>query len=412
MPAPAPRKAKVRLTNLTINEGSFVGAGDNPEAHITLFKNKGDDVPENNDDDGTAPEGLFSKIAARLRKWAGSPKTTSQIVAERAFADEFYKLRSAFMESVWSILDLSDPDEMAGMMGKTVNEFAAAAKRMIAAVGKVDAVKAADLQAIVDQMTTAVAVDAEKSDTPSAQSIDRAALADIVVKLEAFEFPAGVAAPTDTPTQEPPVKKSAAEILAAMPADERAAVEAHVKAAAATPTPAEKSTPADVVPASVQKAIDELTKTSADLAKRLEASEAETKKLKDEAETAQYVEKARKFPGLDVNKVAKQLKGAYAVSKEQGEELESLFAAQAAQAKKGQKRLTNSVGSSAPGEVDTNKAAAAETAMAKRIGEIRAAEPKLSKEQAYAKALEENPDLYNNMDVGELDDALDDGVDG
>lgn len=421
----AARKATHQLTNLSITEGSLVDAGDNPEAHIKLFKHKHESGTPTPATSTTAPAPtMFAKLKDRLAKWmGGAPKTTNVIVAERKFREDFWNLRSAFMDSVYGILDLADPDELSTLTGKTVAEFAAASKVLVATMKRLDVDKAADFEAIIAEMTEALGEqDPLTKAAPGSpvRDIQRAVFAAAVAKLEAFEPPDddGSTDPTtkESPVTKPaqPVNKTFEEIIAALPEGERATVAA--KLAAGTPAPApvvdaNKALPTDTALEAMEKRLRaEMQKGLDDANKRADKAEQETTKLREEAEHAGFVAKARKYTGLDTEKTAKQLKAAYKRSKEEGDELASLLDAAHAQAAKGRTRLTTTKGSSAPGGPADDVAKDAENQLQRKADEIHKASlstvNKLTPQQAYAQATVENPRLYEAILGGEA--ALDD----
>lgn len=78
--------------------------------------------------------------------------TTAQVLAHRQAWDEWWDLRSAFMQSMESIFAYADADEQATMLMKAVDEFATAARPIMALLGMVE-----KSQDVFMQMQTAAA---------------------------------------------------------------------------------------------------------------------------------------------------------------------------------------------------------------------------------------------------------------
>lgn len=124
---------------------------------------------------------------------------------------------------------------------------------------------------------------------------------------------------------------------------------------------------------------------------KLEASDKKIAALLAEKDTNSFMNKARKVapPGVDPKKLAKQLEGAFGRSKEEGEELESMFRALKAQSRFSE-TLGNEMGTSQSGDADANSAQGELQAKAK---ELQAKEPGLHWGVAYKRACDQNPQL-------------------
>lgn len=360
--------ARVLLTNLTVDEGSLVDKGDNPEAHVVLTK--------------SAPTGVLAKLKAWAagvwKQEAGggedAPKTTSAILAEQEFVDQFADLKSAFMESVASILCSAPTTQTGVMLRVSVDEFAERAKALIDAAGMGATESAKRASRVFDTLLDAAIAEARGDVTK------RAAFAGAVIALDGLRV-----------FKEGGYMKTLAEVMAALSPEDRKVVEEALAAKAAPAAaqkmgdgkdPACKAAP-ETPPAlstEVQKQLDEV-------AKRAEKAEAEVTKLRDEKRTAEFVTKAQalNLTGQDVNTLAGVLRKAADAGI--GAELDSLVAALSAQAKAGE-ALMQKVG--IKGGADPGSP---EGQILKMAEEVRKADPKLSPQQAYVKALEKNREL-------------------
>lgn len=411
-------EAKSRLTSLSIEEGSFVDAGDNPGATINLFKRapvskdgatpttpvaaEGATPAEPESDAAKARIGFF----ANLFSWAGmtpakksadaaavaakygegygyseAPRTVDQILAQDSFYEESWRLKSALMRSINAILSQGDQTKIAPMLTQTVAEFDAHVHDLVDELQKRSPEAASAFQDIVRRLVESTADKTAKSSRPD----DRARFAKALADLDAFEVPV-IAKHEQPETEEPtvtnpknvPAAKSLDDILAAMPEAERAVVAAKLAEKPAAVEPAQKVAPVD--DGAVAKKLEDLEKRAAD-------AESSLKKMQDEKEEASFLAKAKDIGNGDVAEIAKVLRGAYAVSKESGEALEKVLRASAAQVAKAAV-LTKAIGS------ESTDASSPEGQLEARAKELQAKEGGTFA-QAYTKVLKGNPELAN-----------------
>ena len=82
-------KPKKKLSKVMLNEVSFVGAGDNPEAHVILLKNK---VPE-----------IVNKVCkAFVNK---EMQTFNEILYESEIMDTLFEYKWAWQDAFCSVID-------------------------------------------------------------------------------------------------------------------------------------------------------------------------------------------------------------------------------------------------------------------------------------------------------------------
>jgi hypothetical protein len=180
------------------------------------------------------------------------------------------------------------------------------------------------------------------------------------------------------------------EVLKGLPDDQRKLVEAELAKVATLEQKVADLSKGQEEPKTddvLKNADPEVRKRFEDLEKRLKEAEDLAKAEKEAREHAEMVKRAEAYSGIGpAEDVAKMLEQAYAISKEHGENLEKTLKAAQERIDKG--ALFAEVGTDGP---------AAGSAVAKieaRAAEIRKAEPSLTKEQAFAKALESDPELY------------------
>ncbi len=429
----APIAPAFALEGLSIEEGSFVDDGDNPEAHIKLFKSKdassmltaapftieivkslpdtafllvkggarilpvrGPDgavdvaalahafktIPTLAEADRPAAKAAADAALEQATKDCyGVPRTTATIIAERKFRDEFWTLKWAFSDSVSSILGAMDSLLGKGQLGKllaqTTSEFESAIGELVAGIAKVAPALALEVISLVEA-------------TKAACDVEGAAVADAITKAlsdldqVAPQEKKNMTTANKNAPAPAPVAKSLEDILAGLPEDQRATVKATLEAAEKAKTDAENAAKA--------AAATDAEKARAALEKQVADSAAEIAKLKEEKLDAEFLAKARTIGAGDVNDVSKLLKAAYGVSKENGELLEKNLRAMAAQARAGTKSITKSVGSEGEGLDAGDDPDAKLEAAAK---ELQKADPKLSYHKAYSMALENNKHLYD-----------------
>lgn len=336
------------LTQLTVEEGSLVDKGDNPGAEIKLVKR--DDA------------GPF----LRLWKWArglvakndSMPRTTGQVLAQNDFEAEFGKLKFAFMDAVYSILEAPPSEATATMLRQSVDEFAAKAKALFGGIHP-------QLSEITDSMHCAL------EDVAAVEK--RVDFVRAVHALDALAYPGQVPVTTGNEPEEVAMSKSVEDVLKSLPEADRALVQA---AMAPKADDVEKAA----------KAAQEV----AELAKRLTDTQAELAKMRDERMAAEFQKRAEalKVPGQDVAQLAEVLKRAHAADPTLCDTIEQVLKAAAAQAEAGGKVLFKSIGTR--GTDGGN----AESKIASLASELQKANPKLSKQQAVSEVLKAHPALY------------------
>lgn len=355
------RTPKNRIVDLNIVEGALVDDGDNPKAHIVLFKS------------GTAE--------ADGGKDGGSwqPRSTSERLAQRKFMEDFYDVRSAYVDSINDVLYMVPADEMGAALEKSTTEFEAEVTKLLDAVAKSAPSVAKAGRLLVKKTVEAAA-------THDSETITKALEAFGASPQDTQEDPMATPATksNDTATNTAPKAKTIDEIVAALPEAERATVKAALEAAA-------KAT-ADAEAAAVKargEADDADTKAKLKAQEEsLKATQAELAKMKDEKLTAEFKAKAETIGVGDVDVMATLLKGAFGRSKEEGEALESQLKAMAAQAKKGGAVLLKVVGSDNPSGNDGST-----DPLDVKAADLMKADKSLTYHQAYSKASEMHPDL-------------------
>lgn len=144
------------------------------------------------------------------------------------------------------------------------------------------------------------------------------------------------------------------------------------------------------LPEELKKRFEELEKKAAEaeeLRKRVEEAERIAKEEREARERAEIRKRAESYANAGpVDDIADVLFKAYQAGKEYGEKLEALFRAAHERIARGE--LFREIGGNGSGSTQ------AEAKLMAKAEEIRKADPKLTKEQAFAKACEENPDLY------------------
>lgn len=167
-------------------------------------------------------------------------------------------------------------------------------------------------------------------------------------------------------------------------------------APAAAIAPAAPAAPAPVAaaPAVTPAApvVDETEKAAtAALKSRLEAAEATIAKMQDEREESEFISKAKALnaPGVDVAKLGRALRKLTKADAQAATDVTEAITGLVAQIE-ANGTLNRALGSSAGGAPVNS----AEEKLAQKAKDIHKANPKLTKQQAYAQALSENPDLY------------------
>jgi len=359
------KKPTHQLTDLVVNEGSLVDKGDNPEAHIRLAKAGGPFAK------------LWRWVHAAIRKdepAPPAPKTTAEVMAADQFAQEFARLKCALIDSIYSILDVAPSAEMVALLQRSVDEFAAKANATMGTMPQ-------ELESVVGELKSAC------GDLESVEK--RFAFVTAVQKLDVLD-PSGFRPVVPAIKADEAAKmKTIDEVLSALSPEDKAVIEAALQAKQEKPAeekPAEK--PAEVemakaAPVDVEKA---------DLAKRLEDATIELAKLKDEKVTAEFVKRAAEIgvPGQDAAHLGGLLKRAYAADKQLGDDVEAALKSAATHAAAVTAPLFAKVGTTGGDAAG----ASASIKIAHLADELRKQNPKLSKHQAEAKVLEQNPALY------------------
>lgn len=365
------KKPTHQLTDLVLHEGSLVDKGDNPEAHIRIAKAGGPFAK------------LWRWVHAAIRKdepALPAPKTTAEVMAADQFAQDFARLKCAFIDSIYSILDVAPSSNMVALLQRSVDEFAAKAQSTLGHMPS-------DVSAAIAELKGAC------GDMESVEK--RFAFVTAVQKIDVLEPTGPVPALPAAKADEVEKMKTLDEVMAALSPEDKAVVEAALQANQEKPAeekPAEK--PAAEKPAEVEmaKAAPVVDVEKADLAKRLEDATNELAKLKDEKVTAEFVKRATEIglPGQDAAHVGGLLKRAYAASKQLGDDVDAALKSAATHAAAVTAPLFAKVGT--PG--GDSAGATASSKIANLADELRKQNPKLSKHQAEAKVLEQNPALY------------------
>jgi len=346
------------LEDLTIEEGSLVDKGDNPEAHIQLFKMKEEEKKEEPQEMG---------FFAKLRQWVGLEKgeyleearTMDEILTERDYLKEFHKLRDAFSESVGSILDHSHGEEMAQKLQETVEQFTNSARDLAGQMTKGNQEAEKRLFGILSDLQNSVDGD---------DAISRKGFAKAAIELGSFQIDEQEA---DLPMEGKETEK----------------MENQESPAVVLPTedqPQEAAKTADI-----QKQMDAMKG-------ELEAARQTITKMEEERSAAQYLAKARdlKTPGVDVNDLAVILQKADSQDPEFGSKVLEVIKGLTTQIQTSENLLFKSMGS--VGTSDPNSPAARLESIAK---EIQTAE-KMSFAKAYDEAMSRNPQLASDAIQG------------
>ena len=348
------------LTEMEIKEGSFVGDGDNPEAHIVLTKSKKSFVRKVMD----WVKGDVEAEPVENKKFM----STSEILAEDRFSSEFNKLRNAFFFSVdWA---LSMPaDEIPELLAKSVSEFSSEMGDLLMNLKAAMPGEHESLKSIVNALHF-------ESDT---KDLNRESFAESLKALESFEMPKANPETVADATKEegimPNAEKSIEDVLSGLSeADQlvvKSAMESAKAAASEAKVEAEKSK-------TVAAEVEAVNKTLSDRVDALEAREAH----------AEFVAKAREIGSGDVEETASALMAAYGVNKATGETVEKALRAAAAQSEKsGLFTEVGKSGSGAEGEMSP------EAELNKIVADKVKANPALTSNAAFSEAVNENPEL-------------------
>jgi len=351
-------KAKRKLKNLIIHEGSLVDRGANPHAHVRLFKMEQD-----------MDKGGFIE---RLKSWAGINKarTTGELVSQADFYREFGKLRSAFQMSVAEILDEEDGDAQTSMLQRSLEEFTERANELQEKRGGKD-----------EALMKCLGVLTELSEKGNFAEAERVRLAKVVEEIEGL-------GPTEEEVDNSEVSMTKEVTFEGVLADlDDAQKSAFIEAAKQHLTKNEEKENVDKteVPESVRK--------------RLEDAEAVAKKatedlaqLQAENERAQYIAKAKELHvGVDTEELGDAFYQIAKADKSAFEKVEKAFRAASEQLAK------NSVITEELGSEGEGKDLGAKDKLDEIAKEIMKSNDKLSSYDAWIEAGRRNPDLYEQV---------------
>lgn len=383
-----------KLKRLVIDRVDLVDRGANPDAHIALFKRAREPDTERSDSMEKQDEGWLTRVVSAIAKKLGlsdadvakmEPMTVGQVIDHDKAMDEFWTLKYALSRSLESIMECDKTmEEKVALMGMAVGEFAQKANALSATMQDGD-----DMYKVKTLLTD---VSGAGSDVAKVQQI-----------VKALEPPSK---PDNTPLVNPLLKKKDGEdpmtldeFMKSLSPEKR--IEAEAEIAKRAPAPA------NVVPDSVTKRLEELEKSAAkviDLEKRAIEAEAkvsatETKLAKAETELGvereyrinqEYLAKGALYPSIgDAAKVSSLLRKAYGLSEEYGKEIEDSFAKAEVESK--ESNLFKSIGS--PGR----PSAASTEARIEKMAVDLSKEKGVTFEKAYDQVLLDNPDMYRQM---------------
>lgn len=383
------RTATAELTNLGIEESSGVDDGDNPEAHVAMMKAKKEQADKEAAERAERP-GFFAGAFAKFRTWAGmsavgknaekygesQPMTVGQILAVEAFKEKFWKLRMAFVSSMYSILESASADKMGELMAQSAAEFSTEAAAIAAGLKKE---KRGELASIIEQMTSALS-------DPTLPQQNKRRIVGAIEKLEAFEFVTEDTAGDGGAGDGEPNNNQ-----------ENTMSTANKNAPAVTTAPASEPTEFQKLAARMDAQDKELASTKA----RAEEVATENKTLKEklaamEAATTEntFMAKARDIgvPGMKFEEVAAMLKSAYAVSAETGAAMEKHLRGTSAMANGAVKILSATRGATMAGQKDADETTPHGKLLA-AAKKLQTSDAKLSDAAAYTLAMKQNPKL-------------------
>ena len=379
MPRQPPETPESELTDLTIKEGSLVVEGDNPEANVVMFKTKKEEEPKQNVHADVDPEKVG--FLQRVKDWVSAkvgkaefemqmPMTTAEIMRAEYLQKELDKCRMYLQDSVSRILNYTTGDEQAKLLQKTVQEFNEKTQLLLSEMAESNKAAAEDFSDILDLMNDSVF----KGDVQSGREL----FAQSVEKLMAFEVPPEThhtEKSEDQVSKEAPANKSLEDVLKALPEEDRALVEAELKA---------KQAPKEEPPAITKGMTDEQ-------AEAFKALQAEVAKLKDQDLAAKYANKAREICkadiGMSLEDTAEALRKAYEVSPESGAAVEQALRAAAAQATKGAALMQSFGHAYAP-------AKAMDQETAEKLEKLKADKPGMTDGEALLKLSKSDPAAF------------------
>jgi hypothetical protein len=381
--------AKYELSDLEIFESSLVDSGDNPEAHVKLFK-AAEDVSEESSSEESTEKSHPKNILKKVWEWVagapdnevvskmGPPRTTGEILRSQQFETDFSKLRAAFMESVDSILEYAESAEVSALLQKAVQEFSDEASSMTSEIAKREPCKADSFRKIVDQMGAVVS-----NNNDAAEREIRAEFAKAVAALDAFEVPKTVQKESEEMTTEK-IDETESGVTAG-----------EVNVEAQNETQVEASVQADTATVETEKNADSVAfeKRMVELEKRAANAESKLAVMVEKERTAEFIQKAKAIVpgGIDHAELGDALKSAHGHSQQEGERLEKLFSALGAQVEKGS--LFKVVGSDAPVGKSGNAHVELENIAKEILKAAHMAGEKMSFAESYDKAMIAHPHL-------------------
>jgi len=309
-----------------------VDKGANPQAHVVLFKR-----------DEKKP-GLIQRVKSLF----GKAQTFSEVREAQEARSEWWELVDAFSASVKSIIS-ENPDNATELMMQSATEFVEAVKPLIPQL------EGTDVHLRANGTLTAVEAAIEKGDI--------AKMADAIQE----------------PDEGKEVEKhmTLEEILKGLPEEQRKVIQDELDKLTEKEDPIEQKID---LPEDVRKRIEEAEKRNTELEKRLNEQI-------EKAEIAEFVKKAETFtnlPNMKPDEFGPVLRN---LSKVEGyDKLETVLVA--ANKALGESELFKAKGED--GGIENGALAKLQA----KADELRKSDPKLTREQAFAKAVEDNPDLY------------------
>lgn len=306
--------------------------GANPQAHVVLFKR-----------DEKKP-GLIQRVKSLF----GKAQTFSEVREAQEARCEWWELVDAFSASVKSIIS-ENPDNATELMMQSATEFVEAVKPLIPQL------EGTDVHLRANGTLTAVEAAIEKGDI--------AKIADAIQE----------------PDEGKEVEKhmTLEEILKGLPEEQRKVIQDELDKLTEKEDPIEQKID---LPEDVRKRIEEAEKRNTELEKRLNEQI-------EKAEIAEFVKKAETFtnlPNMKPDEFGPVLRN---LSKVEGyDKLETVLVA--ANKALGESELFKAKGED--GGIENGALAKLQA----KADELRKSDPKLTREQAFAKAVEDNPDLY------------------
>lgn len=359
------------LRNMKIDEGSLVDKGANQNAHVVFWKRNDKPLDKSNTEGVHQNMGLVDKVKKSWAELFKGAMNTEQILERNEAQHDWWELCNAFQESVRSILE--DGSEDPGkMLLESSMQFVEAAKPIAALMGN-------NMYKGLVQGFEAIITDVNKA----GKVISTANMTRLKTMMEMIQQLMGEAGATeDQQMQEKacdkPKEKPLMKIKGVDTEMDQAMIEAEVKKRL------------DERLGEIQKVQDELIEKKVnDLLKRNEDLEKALEIEKDHRITVAFITKANTLPnsGTAAGDLANLLKK---VSQKAPDEYPALIAILDTYEKKISENnvLLKEIGGN---EAPVNDAYAGLETLA---NDIQKADPKLTKEQAFAKAMDARPDLY------------------